>query len=450
MRRLQSFLLISAALVASATLPVVAQQPTPGAKPAAKPAANAPANTSGDFFIHQVHASQLSLDCNSCHVPDKAGSVVLKRPGHDQCMVCHADAFGADLNQKICAQCHSAFPPSGSEDLLPFPRYKRTRTILFEFSHAKHVDPLGRVDPKTGFRADCTFCHKFENSGQFATFPAHPQCASCHSKAGMKPMMSGAMTTADCRGCHSPEEIENPGFTKERRMISDRVVSGKHVNLKFSHIAHFKEREQYKLNCTTCHYAVPASTSLTNLTLPRMIDCVDCHDTNKNIPAEFRMTNCQTCHIDKEEGGAPASHTRYVKPDFHTESFRSHHEAESSAPGAKCFVCHQNVQTANTRQVAYNQCIGCHLVMRPASHTARWRDDLHGKYAAFDREQCSLCHQTDYCVRCHNELPNSHVPLALWKAGSHATLAMLNERACLTCHTFANTCSECHARTIQK
>jgi hypothetical protein len=26
---------------------------------------------------------------------------------------------------------------------------------------------------------------------------------------------------------------------------------------------------------------------------------------------------------------------------------------------------------------------------------------------------------------------------------------MLNERACFTCHTFANTCSECHAQNLK-
>ena len=49
---------------------------------------------------------------------------------------------------------------------MPFPRYKGTRAILFEFSHAKHVDQKARVDAKTGFRADCTFCHKFEAEGR--------------------------------------------------------------------------------------------------------------------------------------------------------------------------------------------------------------------------------------------------------------------------------------------
>lgn len=444
-------------LSASAVLSLTAQPPA--AQPAAKPSAAQPAAPKAaaekssaeqpEFFLHAFHAKGLGLDCNVCHVPVSAGSVELKRPGHDECMTCHADAFEKDLNQKICSQCHSAFPPSQASDVLPFPLYRKTRAILFEFSHAKHVDPLGRIDSRTGFRADCTFCHKFDPQGIFGMFPGHTQCTACHSKETMKPRLSANSTTADCRGCHTPEEIENPGFTEERRMIGSHVVSGKLVNLKFTHVAHFKSREQYNLNCTTCHYAIPQSTSLENLTLPKMVDCVACHDNDKTIGANFRMSNCQTCHIDPETGGVPRSHSRYVKPDFHTESFRIHHDEEASAPGAKCFVCHTNIVMTSTNAAAAassakNQCIACHLVMRPASHSARWKDDLHGKFAAIDRINCAICHTADTCVRCHNELPTSHEPLALFKAGAHARPAMLNERACLTCHTFQNTCSECH------
>jgi hypothetical protein len=84
--------------------------------------------------------------------------------------------------------------------------------------------------------------------------------------------------------------------------------------------------------------------------------------------------------------------------------------------------------------------------MKPASHTVRWKDDVHGRYAALDRTNCATCHVADYCSRCHNELPRTHVPLALFKNGAHARLAMLDQRACMTCHTFDNTCASCHKR----
>jgi hypothetical protein len=262
----------------------------------------------------------------------------------------------------------------------------------------------------------------------------------------MKPLLSAKSTTPDCRGCHRPEEIENPGVAAVRRELASYVISGKYDQIKFSHEKHFKGREAYHLDCTTCHYAVSASTSLTNLSLPKMADCVNCHDISKSVAADYRMNNCPVCHVDVQTGPIPELHSRIVKPASHTEGFRVHHNDEASAPGAPCFVCHMNVAPS---AVGQQECVGCHQVMLPISHTARWKDDVHGKYAALERRNCSVCHVTDYCSRCHNELPASHLPLAQFKAGAHARLAMLNERSCFTCHTFADTCEECHAKNLK-
>lgn len=399
------------------------------------------------FHLHQYHLQQVGLDCDACHVPEKSGSVVLQRPGHDQCTPCHQDDFDKNVKEQICVQCHSVFPPTSSEDLLGFPRYKNQRPIVFDFSHAKHVDPHARIDTRTGFRSDCTFCHRFPADGRYADFGDHLVCAGCHSKTGMKPLLSAKSTTADCRGCHHPEEIEDPSIAPVRRELASYVISGRYDQIKFSHAQHFKDREAYHLDCTTCHYGISASASLSTLNLPKMDDCVSCHQLSKSIAADYRMSQCHTCHVDVQSGTMSEVHSGIVKPASHTEGFRLHHADAASQPGAPCFVCHMNVAPS---AVARETCVGCHQVMLPVSHTARWKDDVHGKYAALDRTSCSVCHVTDFCSRCHNETPRSHFPLAQFKAGGHAQLAMLNERSCFTCHTFANTCGECHAKSLTK
>jgi len=369
------------------------------------------------FSIHAFHNKALgSLVCSLCHVPAARGSVELKRPGHAECRVCHQNDFEKESRPLFCGQCHSG--PRNKTDVLAI------RAILTDFSHARHKDARARADSATGFRSDCSFCHKFEADGIRAKFPAHIECASCHSKPGVNPHLSASITETQCRGCHAPEQTEKHN------------ISGTYGNIKFSHADH-------RADCTMCHSAILTSTSLADLTLPPMLDCVACHDTSKKIAARFRMANCSVCHIDAVRGVAPASHNAAVKPPSHTESFRIHHQEDSSTPDAKCFACHQNVTPS---LAAKNQCVGCHQVMKPASHTARWRDDIHGKFAALDRTTCATCHAADYCSRCHNELPRSHQPLPLFKAGAHAQLAMLNQRACMTCHTFQNTCSNCHVR----
>ena len=216
------------------------------------------------------------------------------------------------------------------------------------------------------------------------------------------------------------------------------------MNLKFTHIAHFKEKNRYDLNCTTCHYAIPQSTSLASLTLPKMIDCVACHDSDKRIAADFRMSNCKVCHNDLETTGSmPADHTRFVKPIFHTESFRVHHDGGSLGGwGEVLCVPHKHGGFRNSERPV----LGLPSGDAAGQSSARWKDEVHGTIAAIDRQSCATCHTSDSCVRCHNILPSSHAPLALFKGGGHARLAMLDERACLTCHTFQNTCAECHTR----
>ena len=448
-----------ALLFASTSLGQAPPPAQPAAKPAAPPAAKAGNKKAapsaplfapnGEPYVHAIHLAQFgSLECSLCHTAVKDGSVELQRPGHDQCMGCHADDFdnnGAKARAPLCATCHTTTTRSKT-DLQPFPRYSGTRALLFRFSHANHVDKQGRKDVATGFRSDCTFCHKFDQQGVFAKFPGHTECATCHAKPGVKPQLTPALDAEGCAGCHTPQEIENPNFTKTRHLIAQTAVSGKYVDIKFNHVAHFAVKQKFNLECTTCHYGIPRSTSLADLGLPKMIDCVACHDTAKSTPPEFRMGNCQVCHNDTVKGlFTPVSHTRNVKPESHNESFRIHHEEAASSPDATCFVCHLNVRPASESGDA---CLSCHQVMKPVSHTARWKDDLHGKYAAIDRTTCATCHQADYCVRCHNELPRSHEPLPIFAGGGHATLALLDTRSCLTCHTFQNTCSLCHTGAL--
>jgi hypothetical protein len=296
------------------------------------------------FPMHRFHVQKLGrLECNLCHQAVSKGSVELKRPGHDQCKLCHMQEFQPASKNTICTVCHRT---AGNSGLLAFPPLPDR--VLANFAHPKHVDPKARVDGKTGFRADCTFCHRFSPGGLEPVRPGHVICAACHSKADMPAQLTPFLRAAGCRGCHDPESTEGPAPTRRARPVLAR----------FSHAVHMQTQRESNLDCTSCH---------------------------------------------GEIAGIPAQ----------------------------------------------SECSACHAAMRPVSHTARWRDDLHGKYAGIDRVQCATCHATDYCSRCHNELPASHAPLPLFKNGGHARSALLNERACFTCHTYQNTCQQCHARNLR-
>ena len=372
--------------------------------------------------IHSVHRARGVRECRTCHVPAGQGSAELKRPGHAECQGCHADRF-ARRDETFCAECHVG---SG---LVEYPRFNKPSAVLFEFSHARHVDPKARLDAKTGLRADCGFCHRAAGDGAMETSPTHEQCAGCHAKPGFHPRFDLTGKATECIGCHSSSERP-----------AGHMPAGRYPRIRFSHAAHLNAEAAWKMGCQTCHAPIAASGRIATLSLPTMLDCVTCHDTAR-LAAAARMPNCSLCHVDRVDGALPADHRRDVKPPSHTESFRARHAAEAAARDAKCFACHQNITASAAGR---DQCVSCHQVMRPESHTARWKDDVHGQYAAIDRDTCARCHQADYCSRCHSELPRSHVPLPLFKNGGHATAALLNERACLTCHTFQSTCASCH------
>src|SRR5215475_5070147 len=95
--------------------------------------APAPASDSSTFLMHAAH-KKAKLDCDGCHVAVNDNSVVLKRPGHDECTSCHQEDFDTP-KQSMCAPCHSTFPPKDGTDLIAYPTFKKKRAMLIEFSH---------------------------------------------------------------------------------------------------------------------------------------------------------------------------------------------------------------------------------------------------------------------------------------------------------------------------
>ena len=217
--------------------------------------------------------------------------------GHQQCVTCHAMAFRKADNPKICQECHVASKPVNSSDLVPYPRFKGQRPLLTDFSHARHVDTLARVDSSTGFRADCSHCHKLTDDGKVAALPRHAECAGCHSRPEIRPHLSAASTTRDCRGCHAPENIERP--SQVTRVLPTQAAPAVWANIKFSHLVHLRAKQQEKTDCVTCHRSVPASANRASLRLPVMLDCVGCHETGGRLGSQFQMSNCGLCHAER-------------------------------------------------------------------------------------------------------------------------------------------------------
>ncbi len=237
--------------------------------------------------------------------------MVLQRPGHDQCTTLPPRRLQQEPKAKnLRRSATSSFRRQAPKICCHFPATRTSGRSLVDFSHAKHVDPHARVDARTGFRADCTFCHQFRAMERDASFGNHVVCAGCHSKAGMKPLLSEKSTTADCQGCHRPQEIENPGAASVHRQLASYVAFREIRSHQIFTRRTFQGREAYHLDCTTCHYGIADSTKLANLTLPKMADCVNCHDISKTIAIKLSDVNCAVCHIDVQIWSACRKFTR--------------------------------------------------------------------------------------------------------------------------------------------
>jgi len=293
--------------------------------------------------------------------------------------------------------------------------------------HRSHVQKLGRLE--------CNLCHKPVTKGSVELHrPGHDECKLCHAQE-----FTAASNNTICGVCHRT-------VGKEALLpfppLPGRVLAGfahpKHIDPK----ARIDASTGFRADCTFCHHFRPGGWEPLR---PGHVVCAACHS-KPDMPAQLtpflRAAGCRGCHNPEDTEGPPPTRLAKLTPARFSHAVHLQTKRESKLD---CTSCHGAIEAIP----AASECVACHSNMRPVTHTARWRDDLHGKYAGLDRTECATCHATDYCSRCHNELPRSHVPLPLFKNGGHAQSALLNERACFTCHTYQNTCQQCHARTLR-
>lgn len=235
-----------------------------------------------------------------------------------------------------------------------------------------------------------------------------------------------------CAGCHVQRDVE---LRRGRIFITG--------DLKFSHATHEVDHSGAPVACTTCHAGVGDSSSREDMAVPAMVRCAQCHEDARKSPDRVRMTNCAVCHAQIQTGTPPTDHmVSGSRPADHTLEFRKHHGGAAAAKDANCRFCHVELTGASHE----DSCFMCHNVTRPRDHNVMFRDD-HGREAEADGTRCATCHAPETCAACHSVPPRSHTPLAEFRLGGHAQQARFGLTACLTCHTYEDTCAQCHRGT---
>jgi hypothetical protein len=184
----------------------------------------------------------------------------------------------------------------------------------------------------------------------------------------------------------------------------------------FSHKLHL----QLKKQCTDCHAAVTASTSVTDNLLPSAAVCKPCHDSRTiRAPRPTPLTHFSHAQHLKLGNVAPAIAAAIDKKTYLSDpgGIRAHLNSSNA-----CLACHRGIDTsdhvsdANMPNMAdclvcHNQidppfsCAQCHdpkwTGLQPANHHAT---DFHDKHSTKEvvKQGCSLCHgRTFTCMGCH-------------------------------------------------
>lgn len=214
----------------------------------------------------------------------------------------------------------------------------------------------------------------------------------------------------------------------------------------FSHKYHMEEIEAV---CTDCHSSVEKSASAKDNLLPDMNTCYNCHDEDD--------TECTVCHTNPDEA---VEEPRII-------NLKSRFPHQTHLKNFDCITCHidiVNKENPGTYHIPENQicmdchgdfdyaadkaeCIICHAEQNfnfvPVSHSMNWNKN-HGVVEMSDISTCSHCHQSSYCIECHqgDNLENQVHPLNF--VNNHGIQARMKNDNCLTCHQEQFFCIDCH------
>lgn len=234
----------------------------------------------------------------------------------------------------------------------------------------------------------------------------------------------------------------------------------------FNHKLH---TTQVDLDCVFCHSAVATDGVVTYGMLPKMADCLMCHQ------QKFDENECSYCHNTAEPGP--------LKIPVH-EHLNYSHEQHASIEGwdKSCLDCHAQAHTvtqAGQKKLPPMQlCLECHqekfdrlecftchngfdqIPLKPLSqfsHAGNFTE-THGPMARTQMQLCLTCHDGPYCTECHRDdnlelppelkFPDRFTQHTIHEGdflSRHFIEARFNSSQCITCHS-QTFCRDCHVR----
>lgn len=215
-----------------------------------------------------------------------------------------------------------------------------------------------------------------------------------------EPWSESTHVKAACQDCHVPPR------TVARASYNARMVGEFYLSFLW------RSREPSVFDtptnaaCLSCHDELRSVSPEGDLRIPHKahvsvlgMDCVECHnflvhETSPKGDYIPPMSGCLRCHDgDKAKDTCTACHTEKAVPDYHLkDDWTVIHASRGDDP--ECEECHGWTE---------EWCRDCHT-RRPASHGEDWRAVHRDKVES--RRNCEACHEADFCIRCHGEVPS--------------------------------------------
>jgi len=274
-------------------------------------------------------------------------------------------------------------PTSAPRSLEVYPE----QSLPLTFSHQGHLSQ----------GLQCVTCHQGVTASEEtrdSLQPDHAVCRLCHLMQA--PNAHELYPKSACTTCHgglvggTPAHVGPTGMPTADAPQPDRVVIPP-ARVTFSHKLHI----DLGTPCLQCHAGVDQATLATRDHLPTMATCLGCHNGGQ-APGE-----CTTCHLQGDGG-------RILTTMAWTEVLK---------PSGR---------------------------FRPDDHSdPRWLT-IHRSAARVDEASCSSCHDTGFCLSCHDG-DDKRIDLhpADWTM-THGLEAQRRTLDCMACHDVESDCRSCH------
>lgn len=262
-------------------------------------------------FNHKVHlalddpATQKPLLCNKCHVPDVAGQAMLPIRYEDHCKGCHpltvslpVAGAAADTKRALAEFSRTPAPHQAPEMVRAALRDRLTLLIQnhpeFLKGESGSGGPPRPIPGSRVSRPEVVSKEEYEWVGQQLIKVEGPLL---DSKA------------AGCAKCHQRIETaggkagELPQFARPH--INERTFPDIGASSRWYPHSRFRHDSHRMLDCTQCHVGAPNSERTSEVLLPDITNCRQCHDSR---PGASARSDCIECHSYHPAAGKKEFH----------------------------------------------------------------------------------------------------------------------------------------------